>query len=176
MLKLFNRKKKDNKGFTLVELVIVIAILAILVGLLAPQYTKYVERSRKAADASNMDEMVRAVQIWAADADTADKDLPAGTYTITLSTDQEVTSNCEVTVKGTDGKQDTKTDVIAETIPDYKKMKLKSSKWANDSTDTNASKVVKAVTATIVVDANGGTTVTYTPQAFADYMNAKKTN
>ena len=31
MLKLFNRKKKDNKGFTLVELVIVVAILAILV-------------------------------------------------------------------------------------------------------------------------------------------------
>ena len=30
MLKLFNRKKEDNKGFTLVELVIVVAILAIL--------------------------------------------------------------------------------------------------------------------------------------------------
>lgn len=36
MLKLFNRKKKDNKGFTLVGLVIVVAILAILVGILAP--------------------------------------------------------------------------------------------------------------------------------------------
>ena len=33
---MFKRNKKDNKGFTLVELVIVIAILAILVGLLAP--------------------------------------------------------------------------------------------------------------------------------------------
>lgn len=29
MLKSFSRKKKDNKGFTLVELVVVIAILAI---------------------------------------------------------------------------------------------------------------------------------------------------
>lgn len=175
MLKLFNRKKKDNKGFTLVELVIVVAILAILVGLLAPQYTKYVERSRKAADASNMDEMVRAVQIWAADADTADKDLPANTYTITLSTKKDVASTCEVIVKGTGGTTDTKTDVIAETIPDYKKMRLKSSKWANDSTVEGASKVVTDVTATIVVDTNGGTTVTYTPQAFADYMNAEKT-
>ena len=28
--------KKDNKGFSLVELIIVIAIMAVLVGLLAP--------------------------------------------------------------------------------------------------------------------------------------------
>lgn len=67
MFKFLRERKKDNKGFTLVELVIVIAILAILVGLLAPQYTKYVEKSRKSADASNMDEMVKAVQVYAAD-------------------------------------------------------------------------------------------------------------
>ena len=34
--------KNRNKGFTLVELVIIIAILVILIGVLAPTYTKYI--------------------------------------------------------------------------------------------------------------------------------------
>lgn len=37
---------KQNKGFSLVELIIVIAIMAVLVGFLAPQFLKYVEKSR----------------------------------------------------------------------------------------------------------------------------------
>lgn len=44
------RKHLTNKGFSIVELVIVIAIMAILVALLAPQYIKYVEKSKLAAD------------------------------------------------------------------------------------------------------------------------------
>lgn len=76
-----DRKKKDNKGFTLVELVIVIAILAILVGLLAPQYTKYVEKSRKSADASNLENLVTAFTTVASDGTESIAD---GTYTISV--------------------------------------------------------------------------------------------
>lgn len=41
---------KNNKGFSLVELIIVIAIMAVLIGVLAPQYLKYVEKSRISSD------------------------------------------------------------------------------------------------------------------------------
>lgn len=46
--------KNKNKGFTLVEFVIVVAILAILVGILAPAYSKYVERSAESTDLENV--------------------------------------------------------------------------------------------------------------------------
>lgn len=43
-------KKTDNKGFSLVELIIVIAIMAILVGVVGTQVIPYLNRSREAKD------------------------------------------------------------------------------------------------------------------------------
>jgi type IV pilus assembly protein PilA len=59
--------KKSNKGFSLVELIIVIAIMAILIAVLAPQYLKYVEKTKKNTDAKAFGEVVQAVEVAIAD-------------------------------------------------------------------------------------------------------------
>jgi type IV pilus assembly protein PilA len=60
-------KKMDNKGFSLVELIIVIAIMAILVGVLAPQFIKYVEQSRQSTDLQTINEIKTAVETYVTD-------------------------------------------------------------------------------------------------------------
>ena len=55
-------KKKNNKGFSLIELIIAIAILIILTGLLAPQFMKYIEKSREAKDMQTLDSVYTAIQ------------------------------------------------------------------------------------------------------------------
>lgn len=55
-------KKKNNKGFSLIELIIAIAILIILTGLLAPQFMKYIEKSREAKDVQAMDTVYSSLQ------------------------------------------------------------------------------------------------------------------
>ena len=53
--------KKNNKGFSLVELIIVIAIMAVLVGVLAPQFIKYVEQSRRSRDIQTAQEIRESI-------------------------------------------------------------------------------------------------------------------
>ena len=58
-------RKLNNKGFSLVELIIVIAIMAVLVGVLAPAYLRYVEKSRKSADIQAIDSIMIAMEVTA---------------------------------------------------------------------------------------------------------------
>lgn len=49
--------QKNNKGFSLVELIVVVAIMAVLVGILVPTLVKNVEKSKKQKDASAIEEI-----------------------------------------------------------------------------------------------------------------------
>ena len=79
--------KNNNKGFSLVELIVVIAIMAVLVGVLAPTLLRYVEKSRVQKDESAVEEVRNAVVIAMADENVY----------------KQVANNDKITVAGSDG-------------------------------------------------------------------------
>lgn len=57
------QKKLGNKGFSLVELIVVIAIMAVLVGVLAPTLIKNIEKSRESKDAQNIEQIKSSAEV-----------------------------------------------------------------------------------------------------------------
>jgi type IV pilus assembly protein PilA len=59
--------------------------MAVLVGVLAPQYLKYVERSRAATDRDNVDAVISAFQVYGSDPDVASADQLKSGDSLTIS-------------------------------------------------------------------------------------------
>ena len=75
--------KIKNDGFSLVELIIVVAIMVVLLAVLAPQYLKYVEKSGNATDLENARAVVNALEMYTVDPDVHDT-VPTHYETVTV--------------------------------------------------------------------------------------------
>jgi type IV pilus assembly protein PilA len=140
--KIMKNERINNKGFSLVELIVVIAIMAVLVGVLAPQFIKYVEKSRESTDVNAADEIGQALKTYFADEESS------GTVTITMSHATSPVASGFAAATGN----------LALTSSGVDDAKLKSSQWSGDSIevtlDLSSGKITKSGTATYL-DANG---------------------
>jgi len=59
----------NNKGFTLVELLIVISILGILVAAIAPRYVSFTQDAKNAATQANLSALRGALTLYAGNSD-----------------------------------------------------------------------------------------------------------
>ena len=136
-----NTKKLDNKGFSLIELIIVIAIMAILIGIVGTQVVPYIEKSKQAKDQQVLSSVLtNATTAFASNAESYDS---SSTHTFNVGGD------CSTATKVSD---EFKTLSGFNTDQDFK-----------DKMTSKAGKSISAVT--ITRDTNGVVTVEVTVDA-----------
>ena len=135
-------KKNNNKGFTLMEMLIVVAIIAVLVAIAIPVFTNQLEKSREATDAANIRSAYAEVMACA----------------LTGETKEEAKKNgVDVTVDDANG------NTYKKTVPAVQKQ----TGWQNKTiteiagievSDTESSEAKNTITA----NKKSGWTITYT--------------
>ena len=138
--------KKNNKGFSLVELIVVIAIMAVLMVVLTPALLRYVEKARLPNDNTTISEVANAAKIACA-SEAINTEVAAATGGVTISFPTPGSSG-NVSVTGSTKLEDELEITIGN-------VKLSSNTYTKASTKP---------TITVAVDANMTVTVTINNQ------------
>jgi type IV pilus assembly protein PilA len=105
-----------NKGFSLVELIVVIAIMAILVGVAVPVYTSYIKEAEDAVDQQYIESMESALNTAWIDAQAG---LTDATNTVKLDAAAAITvtvtsNGTTVSVTVTEGSDEKENTILEE--------------------------------------------------------------
>ena len=148
-------KKNNNKGFTLAELLIVVAIIAVLVAIAIPVFTSQLEKSRESVDLANIRSYYAEITTGLLTGDLAkgsDKVNVAGNLTATLAADLPSIAGSTFTVSVANA-------TLRQTVAD----------WQTKGYDVAGVTKITGIESAIPA-ANAATiTYTYTLAADADY-------
>lgn len=133
--------KKDNKGFSLVELIVVVAIMAVLMVVVTPALLRYVEKTRLQRDNSAIAEVANASKIACA-SETINTEISALSGGTVVSIAADGTLSCDPAAP----------NFIAELTAAMGKVKLTSNTYSKSGNPT----------LTVAVDSNMAVTVTGT--------------
>ena len=113
-----NKVKKNNKGFSLVELIVVIVILAILIGVTIGGIYQYVNKSRVNTDINNAASIQSVIATVATD-EKVNKDLkPTNTVTIVWGASTIEKNDIGSKASGDDPAKTTVADKVKELLTD----------------------------------------------------------
>lgn len=115
-MKSLKSKKSSKKGFTLMEMLIVVAIIAILVAIAIPTFTSSLNKAKDGADLANARSLYAAIEIAVLTDDNSETIPNAGASSITFG-DTTYTFNSTPTIKYTAATASADGSWVITTVP-----------------------------------------------------------
>ena len=116
--KVGKRQRLDEKGFTMVELVIVVAIMGIIGAVLVPSFGNMTSKAKLTSDISTVKTLQRTAEVYKAEKGTWPTGTTLSTLNATLESGNYIKEGATLQIAGADIKVDATNNKIQLKVPD----------------------------------------------------------